>query len=183
MSQTHMLPIELPLETEENLETIEELDLIEALARGDLQILQIPPNAFMGDFLSEKEVDEQELESIEVVCLLNQGLNYNDRRNILNHMVSIEYDSAGFPLIDRQIHNLGQIFDIKKPEIKIGKLVKYDDGSVEFVVEKSDKAFDVLPTPAVNFKREFITLDDENMTFTQLRPCRGQYSTCLKFDA
>lgn len=109
-------------------------------------------------------------------------MNYNDRRNILNHMISIEYDSAGFPLVNRQIHNLGRTFDLRNQPVKIGKLVRYDDGSVEFVTEKSGKSFDVLPTPAVNFKREFVTLDDDNQTFTQLRSGGGQFSTCLKLD-
>jgi hypothetical protein len=97
-------------------------------------------------------------------------------------MVSIEYDSAGFPLVNRQIHSLGRTFDLRKQPVKIGKLLKYDDGSVEFITEKSDKAFDVLSTPSLNFKREFVTLDDENQTIVQLRSGGGQYSTCLKID-
>lgn len=60
-----MLPIELPLETESPDDAVM-LDILEALNLGEYQILQLPPNTFEGDFLAEKEVDEQELESIEV---------------------------------------------------------------------------------------------------------------------
>lgn len=65
LAKTHMLPIELPLE-QSDIDNEVGVDLIEALLNGGYQILQIPPNAFAGDFLAEKEVDEQELESIEV---------------------------------------------------------------------------------------------------------------------
>lgn len=65
LTKAHMLPIELPLERGMDEEDLA-LDILEALNRGELQILQLPPNTFEGDFLAEKEVDEQELESIEV---------------------------------------------------------------------------------------------------------------------
>ena len=65
LSKTHMLPIELPLE-KEGIEQELSLDILEALNAGEFQVLQLPPNTFEGDFLAEKVVDEQELESIEV---------------------------------------------------------------------------------------------------------------------
>ena len=65
LTKAHMLPIELPLEREMDEEDLA-LDILEALNSGNYQILQLPPNTFEGDFLAEKEVDEQELESIEV---------------------------------------------------------------------------------------------------------------------
>ncbi len=65
LAKSHMLPIELPLETEIPDEGVM-LDILEALNTGEFQIIQLPPNTFEGDFLAEKEVDEQELESIEV---------------------------------------------------------------------------------------------------------------------
>lgn len=65
LSKTHMLPIELPLESQIEDELLN-LDILEALNSGKLEIFQLPPNTFEGDFLAEKEVDEKELESIEV---------------------------------------------------------------------------------------------------------------------
>lgn len=64
----YLLPIELPFEgvQEEDQEKNPKDDLIKALKAGQLEILQLPPCAFTGDFLNEKEIDEQELESIEV---------------------------------------------------------------------------------------------------------------------
>lgn len=96
--------------------------------------------------------------------------------------MNIEYDSSGYPLVNQQIHTLPSVFDTNKP-FKIGKLRKYDDGSVEFVAEKSKKSFDILPTPPVNFRREFVTFDDEQRTVTLSVNNGSQYSTCLKFDA
>lgn len=69
LTKTHMIPIELPLESDNAPIDIEDKDLLSALKSGELQILQLPPNCFSGDFLAEKEVDEQELESIEVNLL------------------------------------------------------------------------------------------------------------------
>lgn len=65
LAKTHMLPIELPIE-ERIQNELDEADIMEALASGNLQILQLPPNTFEGDFLAEKNVDEHELESIDV---------------------------------------------------------------------------------------------------------------------
>lgn len=97
----------------------------------------------------------------------------------MNHLINIEYDSAGYPLVNKQIQSLGQTFDVRKQQIKIGKIRKFDDGTVEFMTEKSEKRFDVLPSPQINFKREIVSFDDDNQTFTQLGPIDHQYSTCL----
>lgn len=74
LAKTHMIPIELPLESEVGNTEDQEIDLMTALEAGQLPILQLPPNAFSGDFLDEKEVDEQELESIEVEMTDRIGL-------------------------------------------------------------------------------------------------------------
>lgn len=181
----NMLPIELPLEisTEKQEAILEEekLDIFSALNQGKLQVLQLPPCAFTGDFLAEKEVDEQELESIE-------GLNYQDKNNILSHLVSLEYDSSGFPLVKSQLQSLETLFPNCRPSNKnplgqkMGKLVRYDDGTVEFIAEKSNKVFDVLNTPSFRYQREFITFDDDSMSATRHKNVGNQYSTCLKIE-
>jgi hypothetical protein len=181
----NMLPIELPLEKNSDKEDAraqeEKQDIITALSQGKLQILQLPPCTFGGDFLAEKEIDEQELESIE-------SLNYHDKNNILSHLVSLEYDSSGFPLVKSQLQTLETIFPGARPTLKnpmgqkLGKLVRYDDGTVEFIAEKSNKVFDVLSTPSFQFHREYITFDEENMSVTRQKQVGNQYSTCLKID-
>lgn len=175
--QSHLQPVELPLEAPEGfVEPLKETDLLAGLETGKLQVLQIPPYAFGGNFLEEQDVDEQGLESLE-------GLNYSDRYNILRHLIGIEYDGAGYPLVDSLQTSIERQFNNKKGgPFKIGKLVKFDDGSVEFVAEKSGRVFDVLESPDVTFHREFVTFDDEQKTFMKLRETQSQYTTCLKLD-
>ena len=98
----------------------------------------------------------------------------------MKHLIGIEYDSTGFPLVNRQIHNLGKIFDTKKNQFKIGKLRKYDDGTVEFIAEHSEKVFDILSTPLTDYRKEIATFDDGNKTFYHSVSNGHQYSTCLK---
>ena len=169
--------MELPLEAPEDfVEPLPETDLLAGLEAGQLQVLQIPPYAFGGDFLEEQDVDEQGLESLE-------GLNYSDRYNILRHLLGIEYDCAGYPLVDSLQSSIERQFGNKKSApFKIGKLVKFDDGSVEFVAEKSGRVFDVLEAPDVTFHREFVAFDDEQKSFLKLRAAQSQYTTCLKLD-
>lgn len=85
--------------------------------------------------------------------------------------------------MNRQIHNLGKVFNTGQQSFKIGKMRKYDDGTVEFVADHSGRVFDVLSTPPVDFRREIATFDDENKTFVHSVSKGSQYSTCLKFDA
>lgn len=67
IAPAHKVPIELPLEAPEGyIEEPDEDDIIVGLEAGKLQILQIPPFAFGGNFLEEQDVDEQEVESLEV---------------------------------------------------------------------------------------------------------------------
>lgn len=181
----NMLPIELPLEKNPEREAEQtkedQLDILTALNSGKLQVLQLPPCTFGGDFLAEKEIDEQELESIE-------KLNYQDKTHILSHLVGLQYDSSGFPLVNSQLQSLDTIFPQSRPTPKnpsgqkIGKLVKYDDGSVEFVADKSNNVYDVLNTPSFQFYREYITFDDNTQTALRQKHIGNQYSTCLKIE-
>jgi len=66
----YMLPVELPLglDTPQDMDNeLDHMDVLSALHSGKVQILQLPPYTFGGDFLAEGEVDEQEMESIEVM--------------------------------------------------------------------------------------------------------------------
>ena len=181
----NMLPIELPLEKnperEAEQDAEDKLDILTALNSGKVQVLQLPPCTFGGDFLAEKEIDEQELESIE-------KLNYHDKTNILAHLVGLQYDSSGFPLVNSQLHSLDTLFPNARETAKnhqgqkIGKLVKYDDGTVEFVAEKSHNIYDVLSTPSFQFHREYITFDDHTQTVARQKHVGNQYSTCLKIE-
>lgn len=97
-------------------------------------------------------------------------------------MLGIEYDCAGFPLVDSLVNSVEGHFGNKREPFRIGKIVKYDDGSVEFVADNSQRVFDILPSHNVNFHREFVTFDDDVKTFTQLRNPGKQYTTCLKVE-
>lgn len=99
-------------------------------------------------------------------------------------MIGIEYDTAGFPLVNPQTDSLPKIFNQKQAnnsEIKMGKLVKYEDGHVEFIAEQSNRKYDVLSKTNISFHRDLVAVDDTAQSFTQLKPVGGQFSTCLQF--
>lgn len=78
--------------------------------------------------------------------------------------------------------SISKYFKLKNDTVLIGKIRRYDDGSEEFVAEKSGRKLDICPTPGINFVREVGVFDDGQKSYTALSNVGHRYTTCLTGD-
>ena len=163
----YVMPVELPFELQaEDGAGVEIGDLLE---EGEVVLLDVPPYAFEGEMLDEREVDEQAMESIDAI-------NYTDKKKILKHLVGLQYDSAGYPLLQQQNKLLED--KVGEKEVRIGKLVTYDDGSS--VLQIASKSYDLLASPPVRFLRTLVACDDSKKTYSHVSHLQQQYALSLR---
>lgn len=89
---------------------------------------------------------------------------------------------AGFPLLPNQVDSISKYFKAKNECVLIGKIRRYEDGSEEFVAERSGRRLDISPTPGIGFVREVGVFDDERRSYKALSEVGQPYTTCLSGD-
>lgn len=119
--------------------------------QGKINLLQLPPGAFTGKYLEESEEDEYEMESLD-------NRNFKNINVLYKHLLGMEYDPLGYPLLTNQIEKLDRVHG-RNTQNPIGKLKVWKSGKVTIQLDGGE--FEVIRGAQSKIKRKVFTFDDD----------------------